>query len=149
MLKIMLYLKIYIYIYILFLSVELVVGWLQFQALSPSISSGICYSLSNARTRFRWDRGWWKPSSLTQPYNKEDENLEVVYWFNCKYGSNWAFVYFCRPNQVDNPRLKECTNISKKTSNWSKHKQLLEEAQAQAQVQAQQLEDQGPHLGLW
>jgi len=39
--------------------------------------------------------------------------------------------------------------LFKKTSNSSKHKQLLEEAQAQAQVQVQQLEDQGPQLGLW
>ena len=32
-------------------------------------------------------------------------------------GLNWAFVYFCWPNQEDNSRVKECTNISKKTSN--------------------------------
>jgi len=30
--------------------------------------------------------------SHTQPHNKEDEDLEVVYGFICKYGSNWAFV---------------------------------------------------------
>jgi len=35
--------------------------------------------------------------SHTQPHIKEDENLEVVYEFICKYESNWAFVYFCRP----------------------------------------------------
>ena len=41
---------------------------------------------------------------------------------NCKYGYNWAFVYFCRPNQEDNSKVKECTNISKKTSKSSKYK---------------------------
>jgi len=40
----------------------------------------------------------------------------------CKYRPNWDFVYFCRPNQEDNSRMKECTNISKKTSNSIKHK---------------------------
>jgi len=53
--------------------------------------------------------------SHTQPHNKEDEKLKVVYGFICRYGSNWAFVYFCRTNQED--KVKECTNISKKTSN--------------------------------
>ena len=40
-------------------------------------------------------------SNLAQSHNKEDEDLEVVYWFNYKYESNWSFVYFCRPNQKD------------------------------------------------
>jgi len=62
-----------------------------------------------------------KAPNHLQPHNKEDEDLEVVYGFICKYGSNWAFVYFCRTNQEDNSRMKECTNISKKTSNSSKH----------------------------
>ena len=62
-----------------------------------------------------------KAPNNTQPHNKEDEDLEVVYGFICKYGSNWVFVYFCRPNQEEKSRMKECTNISKKTSNSSKH----------------------------
>jgi len=45
--------------------------------------------------------------SHTQPHNKEDEDLEVIYWFNWKYGYNWAFVYFCRPNQKEISRVKE------------------------------------------
>jgi len=53
------------------------------------------------------------------------------------------FSIFVGPNQEDNSRLKECANIFKKTSNSSTHKQLLEEAQGQAQVQAQQREDPG------
>ena len=60
--------------------------------------------------------------SHTQLHNKEDEGLKVVYGFIWKYRSNWAFVYFCRPNQEDNSRMKECTNISKKTSNSLKYK---------------------------
>jgi len=60
--------------------------------------------------------------SHTQPHNEEDDDLEVVYGFICKYGSNWAFVYFGRPNQEDKYRMKACINISKKTSNSSKHK---------------------------
>jgi len=56
----------------------------------------------------------------THPHNKEDEDLEVIYRFT--HESNWAFVYFCRPNQKNNSRIKKCTNISKKTSKSSKHK---------------------------
>ena len=63
-----------------------------------------------------------RASSHTQPHSKEDEDLEVVYGFICTYGSNSDFVYFCRPNQEENSRVKECTNISKKTSKSSKHK---------------------------
>ena len=58
----------------------------------------------------------------TQPHNKEDEDLDVVYGFICTYGFNWAFVYFCRPNQEGSSRVNECTNISKKISKSSKHK---------------------------
>jgi len=63
-----------------------------------------------------------KSPSHTQTHNKKDEDLEVVYGFICKNGSNWDFVYFCRPNQEENSRMKECTHISKKTSNSLKHK---------------------------
>ena len=55
-----------------------------------------------------------KTPNHTQLHNKEDENLEVVYGFICTYGFNWDFfIYFCRPNQEDNSRVKKCTNISK------------------------------------
>jgi len=62
---------------------------------------------------------------------------------------------FVGPNQEDYSRLKKCANIFKKTSNSSKHKQLLEETQAQAQMQvqdsaqAQHIEDLGQLQELW
>jgi len=68
-------------------------------------------------------QGDGRASSHTQLHNKEDEeDIEVDYGFICKYGSTWAFVSFCTPNQEDNSRVNECRNISKNTSKLSKHK---------------------------
>jgi len=39
-----------------------------------------------------------KAPNHTQPHNKEDEDLKVVYDFICTYGFTWAFVYFGRSN---------------------------------------------------
>jgi len=33
----------------------------------------------------------------------------LFYGLTSKYGSNWVFVYLCKPNQEDNFRMKECT----------------------------------------
>ena len=63
-----------------------------------------------------------RAASHTLPHKKEDEDLQFVYGFICKYESNWTFVYFCRPNQEEKSRKKECKSISKKISNSSKHK---------------------------
>ena len=51
--------------------------------------------------------------SHTQPHNKEDEDLEIVYGFICKYGCNWAFVYFYRSNQEEKSRKENFVLLSK------------------------------------
>jgi len=44
-------------LHLLFLPIDLVTGWLQSQALAPSIFVGICFSPYNVGTQLRWDRG--------------------------------------------------------------------------------------------
>jgi len=49
---------------------------------------------------------------VVQPHNyilRMMKTYILFYGLTSKYGSNWVFVYLCKPNQEDNFRMKECT----------------------------------------